>query len=441
MDPLQPNRRILIVDDNEAIHLDLRKVLSPAQANEFLVADEAILFGETAGPTVTFELDSAFQGQEALEKVRKAQAEDRPFAMAFVDIRMPPGWDGVETISHLWEAAPDLQVVICTAFSDYSWDQMVSRLGCSENLIILKKPFDNIEVLQLAHSLTRKWLVTLQAKLRMHDLDQLVARRTAELHEAHERLRQAQKMEAVGQLAGGVAHHFNNLHTVILGNLGLCEELTQVPELRSLLKAAMGASQSAASLTRALLSFSRQQVLRPRPVQLNEVISKLRSRLVRALGQNALLELDLAQNLPCVQADPDSLTWILQQLIHNAHDAMPQGGKCTVRTGMAHGGIGPAGGVSAPKGTSHVWFSVADTGMGMPPQVLARIFEPFFSTKEIGQGSGLALASVYGIVHQLDGCIDVQSRPGEGSTFQIRLPAASTEVPGPEPVTWQQGSQ
>ena len=159
------NRRILIVDDNRAIHEDIVKVLAGTNREEqALEADEAFLFETERAEAVHFEIDSAFQGQEALEKVRTAIADGHPYAMAFVDIRMPPGWDGVETIGHLWKAAPSLQVVICTAYSDYSWNEMRRHLGSSDSLLILKKPFDNIEVTQLAHALTRKWTVTRQAK-------------------------------------------------------------------------------------------------------------------------------------------------------------------------------------------------------------------------------------------------------------------------------------
>jgi len=159
------NRRILIVDDNRAIHEDIVKVLAGSGPEEqALDADETLLFETERVQTVHFEIDSAFQGQEGLEKVRAAIADGRPYAMAFVDVRMPPGWDGVETIGHLWKADPSLQIVICTAYSDYSWNEMRRQLGSSDSLLILKKPFDNIEVTQLAHALTRKWAVTRQAE-------------------------------------------------------------------------------------------------------------------------------------------------------------------------------------------------------------------------------------------------------------------------------------
>jgi len=186
---LEPNHRILVIDDNPAIHDDLRKILlGEVKTQEHLQDDEAALFGIEAVPVTKFEIQSAYQGQEGLAKLEQSLAEGRPYALAFVDVRMPPGWDGVETITHLWRAYPSLQVVVCTAYSDYSWNDIQRRLGQSENLLILKKPFDNIEVIQLAHALTRKWLMSRQAQARLEDLDLLVARRTAELQEANQRI-------------------------------------------------------------------------------------------------------------------------------------------------------------------------------------------------------------------------------------------------------------
>ena len=167
--------RILIIDDNQAIHADFRKILCPTNAGH--AADvkrlEAALFEEVriTPSSACFELDSAFQGQEGLAMVQKAHAENRPYAMAFVDVRMPPGWDGVETIARLWEVSPDLQIVICTAYSDYTWEELRAKVGQPDSLVILKKPFDNVEVQQLAQALTKKWLLNLQANLKLAELE------------------------------------------------------------------------------------------------------------------------------------------------------------------------------------------------------------------------------------------------------------------------------
>ena len=176
-----PSYRILIVDDNQAIHDDLRKILVGESEAPDLLADEELLFQKQQVSGARFELDSAFQGQDGLAMVAQAISENRPYALAFVDIRMPPGWDGIETVLQVWKAYPDLQVVICTAYSDYSWNDIVRKLGHSDNLVILKKPFDNIEVIQLAHALTKKWTVSREANAKRQELERMVQEATAEL--------------------------------------------------------------------------------------------------------------------------------------------------------------------------------------------------------------------------------------------------------------------
>ena len=160
MTTFEKNRRILVIDDNVSIHEDFRKTLRatmPAAASVDLEA--ASLFGGDVDSrsAVVFDIDSAYQGQEGLELIKKAAQDRRPYALAFVDIRMPPGWDGIETIDRIWSEDPDIQVVICTAYSDYTWEDVVERLGVTDQLLILKKPFDAAEVLQLASALTMKW--------------------------------------------------------------------------------------------------------------------------------------------------------------------------------------------------------------------------------------------------------------------------------------------
>ena len=181
------NRRILLVDDLPTIHESFRKILSPTPVTTDLDADEAILFGHqsTDKVSVRFEMDSAYQGAEALEKVRASRLAGLPYAMAFIDMRMPPGWDGVETVERLWLEEPRLQIVLCTAYSDYSWTQVLTRLDVRDRLLILKKPFDAIEVYQFANALTTKWQMTEQAAFKMNRLEEAVEARTRELSNAN----------------------------------------------------------------------------------------------------------------------------------------------------------------------------------------------------------------------------------------------------------------
>ena len=180
-----PYPRILIVDDNPSIHRDFELVLLENTEDADLEADERQMYGQAAAPAVlkpAYTLDHALSGLEGVEKVKQALAEKRPYQLAFVDIRMP-GIDGVETIQRIWETDSRVQVVICTAFADYSWEDLVRRWGQTDKLLVLKKPFDSIEVTLLASTLTEKWFLALQAALKQEEMELLIARRTQKLLE------------------------------------------------------------------------------------------------------------------------------------------------------------------------------------------------------------------------------------------------------------------
>jgi diguanylate cyclase (GGDEF)-like protein len=179
---VRTNRRILVIDDTPSIHEDFRKILGPEADNEqTLAGTEEALFGTVQLDRLTFQLDSAYQGQEALELVTRARAEGRPYAMAFTDMRMPPGWDGLETIEQLWKADPHLQIALCTAFSDYTWEAMAERLEFGDQLLVLKKPFDRLEIRQMASALTWKWQMAQDAAMKVLNLEQTIEARVHEL--------------------------------------------------------------------------------------------------------------------------------------------------------------------------------------------------------------------------------------------------------------------
>ncbi|TPG76684.1 putative bifunctional diguanylate cyclase/phosphodiesterase [Pseudomonas arsenicoxydans] len=176
------NRRILIVDDTPSIHDDFHKILGPeTEVEQSLAGTEEALFGTQQPDRLTFQLDSAYQGQEALERVKLALAEGRPYALVFTDMRMPPGWDGLETIEQLWKADPHLQIALCTAYSDYSWEAMAERLEFGDQLLVLKKPFDSLEIRQMASALTWKWQMAQDAALKVLSLEQTIEARVHEL--------------------------------------------------------------------------------------------------------------------------------------------------------------------------------------------------------------------------------------------------------------------
>lgn len=176
------NRRILVVDDTPAIHQDFRKILSPGAGSDDSLDDtESLLFGTPQVSRLQFQIDSAYQGEEALELVKRAQSEGQPYALVFADMRMPPGWDGLQTIERLWEADPRLQIALCTAFSDYSWETMSERIEFDDQLLILKKPFDTLEIRQMASAMTWKWQLAQDAARKMRSLERTIEERVQEL--------------------------------------------------------------------------------------------------------------------------------------------------------------------------------------------------------------------------------------------------------------------
>jgi signal transduction histidine kinase/CheY-like chemotaxis protein len=241
-----------------------------------------------------------------------------------------------------------------------------------------------------------------------------------------EQLRQAHKMEAVGQLAGGVAHDFNNLLTAIIGSTELLLRSIPPEDSRRLdVLEISRAAHRAATLTRQLLAFSRKQVLQPRIVDLNHVVTELSAMLRRVLGEHVELRLQLERELGRVRADPGQVEQVLTNLALNARDAMPSGGTLTIRTANVDAADVPVSSPdSSPPPGPLVELSVSDDGVGMDERTQARLFEPFFTTKELGRGTGLGLATVYGIVRQSGGHIRVNTRLHHGSTFTIYLPRA-----------------
>jgi two-component system cell cycle sensor histidine kinase/response regulator CckA len=577
--PDDKNRRVLVIDDNRSIHDDFRKILSPGAATAAaLQAEEEAVFGpSTDGHARTpFEVDAAYQGQQGVSLAAKALEAGRPYALAFVDVRMPPGWDGVETTRKLWEVDPCLQVVLCTAYPDYSWDKMFAIFGPRDDLLILKKPFDAVEALQLAQALTEKWWLHQQFRRRMGELEGRVAERARALEEANrslqaeviehtraeEQLRvktafleaivntsslgvlvvdqegnkalqnecfidllkiprpiageisgenrirwvagrtkdpaqfiekvrhlyahqkessrdelefmdgttlerysspvvgrdgkyhgrawtfrditerrrfeaqwiQSQRLETVGRLAGGIAHEFNSILTAIIGQ---CELLRAgLPAGNPLARNAAEISQAArraARLTRQLLACARKQILRPEILDLNQVIVNMKDMFLQITGDGVETRVVPARGLHPVKADAAQIEQVILDLVVNARDAMPGGGKLTLQT--ANVSLHPESADCCPElpAGDYVMLAITDTGAGLSEKAKARLFEPFFTTKGIGNGTGLGLSTGYGIIKQSGGHISVQSEPGRGATFKIYLPKVEGENKPPPP--------
>ncbi len=270
-------------------------------------------------------------------------------------------------------------------------------------------------------------------------------RAEAALRKTEEQLRQSQKMEAIGRLSGSVAHDFNNLLSVILSYSDLVlSDLKPIDPLRADIESIRKAGEKAADLTRQLLAFSRQQVLQPRTLNLTEVLRESERMLRRLLSEDIEIVTHYARSLLPVKVDPGQIDQVLLNLVVNARDAMPHGGKLTIETKEVeldesytteHFGVA--------KGP-HVMLAVSDTGIGMDQQTQARIFEPFFTTKDVGKGTGLGLSTVFGIVKQSGGHIWVYSEPGGGTTFKVYLPVAEgadPELPEVVPLTTMHGTE
>jgi two-component system cell cycle sensor histidine kinase/response regulator CckA len=243
-----------------------------------------------------------------------------------------------------------------------------------------------------------------------------------------DQLRQSQKMEAIGQLAGGVAHDFNNILTVIHGHASLLLARNSLTATAGKsVQQIVQASERAAGLTRQLLTFSRRQIMQPRLLDFNELVGNMTKMLGRILGEDIALELSYSPERPLVRADASMMEQVLLNLAVNARDAMPRGGQLCLHISLEDLGSSRATQHADARQGRFVCLTVADSGGGIPPEILRRIFEPFFTTKEVGKGTGLGLATVYGILKQHSGWIEVESELGRGTTFRVYLPTASEQ--------------
>lgn len=274
----------------------------------------------------------------------------------------------------------------------------------------------------------RLWLESRLTKIALEDAGAVILAITHDVTEKtrlESHFRQSQKMDAIGQLAGGIAHDFNNLLTVILGCTQLAlARMTPDPEIEELLGDVQAAGERAATLTRQLLTFSRKQILAPRVLDINAVVTNMKNMLGRIIGEHIRLKTALEPELWHVKIDPGQLEQVVMNLAVNARDAMPNGGVLTIETHNLSQGprFLPTNGDGEPG--LFVLMAVSDTGLGMSKQLQGRIFEPFFTTKDVGEGTGLGLATVYGIVRQSGGHVEVYSEVGQGSSFKVYLPVA-----------------
>ncbi|MGH7206263.1 MAG: response regulator [Nitrospiraceae bacterium] len=381
--------RILLIEDNEDdVHL-IREAL--AERNE-------------AG----FDLEWADRLGKGLASLATGKID-----MVLLDLSLPDS-HGLGTLDKLHRQAQDLPVVVLTGLNDEAVSLQAMRMGAQDYLVKDRLDGDML-VRAIRYAFERKHSETA-------------------LRKSEAQLRQAQKVESIGQLAGGIAHDFNNLLTVInsYSDMLLSETGHRSP-LRHGLAEIKEAGLRAAGLTRQLLAFSRQQVLEPKVLDLNAVVQNIMKLVRRLIGEDINLSICPEPTLGRVKADPGQVEQMIMNLAVNARDAMPQGGQLTIEStnvelddtsSRKQGSILPG---------PYVMLTVSDTGCGMDAQTQARIFEPFFTTKEPGRGTGLGLSTVYGIVKQSGGHIDVSSELERGTTFKIFLPRVEDEVELSEP--------
>ncbi len=256
-----------------------------------------------------------------------------------------------------------------------------------------------------------------------------IGRDVTEQRNLEVQLRHAQKMESIGQLTAGIAHDYNNILTVVKGNLGFLEPAFKgSPDIREALEEISTATDRAANLTRQLLAFSRRQVIQPRVLDMNALVTNLARMLHRLLGETIVLHLDLQERLPAIEADPGMIEQVILNFAVNARDAMTNGGRLTISTIVLRVGEAHQRRNSEAHSGDHVCLTVTDTGSGMDATVLGHIFEPFFTTKAVGKGTGLGLATAFGIVKQHSGWIEVESHVGSGTTFKVFLPVCGRPV-------------
>lgn len=409
------NRRILIVDDSPAIHADFRKILcSRGKRSAALDEFERELFDEnhsdeTPSAKVDYDISVASQGEQALAMVEQAVKEGRPYAVVFMDVRMPPGMDGVETIKRIWEKAPGTEAVLCTAYMDYSHEELRKQLGASDRLLFLKKPFDPTAVSQMALMMTAKWNLEQQIHAHIHGLEDEVSTKEQLLVENG-------KFATLGLVAGGIAHEINTpLSTVMMLAQLLGEKAENgtvtLPEVAGIAARIQKASKRIAGIVRGVGTIAAGDSNREETAEF-EVADVVSETLMfcheRYVKQGVPLECGEVPAGLRALGRPVGLSQVLLNLLNNAFDAVDAVPEKWIEIQL--------------EVLDHEFrIAVIDSGHGIRPELREKILQPFFTTKEIGKGTGLGLSVAKGLVESHNGSLLLDTT-SKHTRFVIVLP-------------------
>lgn len=460
--------RILLVDDNTAIHEDFKSLIGDddTRVDHDTLALEESLFGEGVtqqAPDAETEsykkytIDSAFQGEEAIEKVQQAVEEGNPYALLFMDVRMPPGMDGIQAVKRIWQKYPNIEVVICTAFSDYAWNDILKELGNTGNLLFMKKPFDATAVKQTAMTLTKKWLLTQENRNYTDHLETEVQKRTAELNDLLEKVSRMKEKAEAATLAKSMflSNMSHEIRTPLNGVVGLTELLMTTElntEQREYTENLRDSGYSLKTMVDAILDFSKIEsgkmeleklVFDPRAV----VESATDLLAVNVLGTPVEICAFVDAGIPhAVIGDAERIRQILLNLVGNAIKFTESGeigirAKLCQQTALENNAAAdtqsPATSESEPQ-TVHLMFEVSDTGKGIDSQALDKLFSPFVqedesTTRKFG-GTGLGLSICKQLCELMGGRIGATSTLGQGSVFTFTVVVQAAETPAMAPV-------
>lgn len=443
-----PTRRILVIDDTESIHSDFEKVLIPSSSsqNERALAElDQIMFEEEAenrnelGLNFHFRIDHAYQGEEGAERIRKASEEGRPYSLAFVDMRMPPGWDGLKTVEAISKLDPNIQLVICSAYSDYSWQEIIERVGHTDRLLILKKPFDHAEVFQLAAALSEKWLTEKKTRDLLSELERKVEERTAQITEANENLSklnadlktavdEARAAErAKGRFLATMSHEIRTTLNGIIGASHMLNHSASLPELdREFASIIQTSGDALMIIINDILDYSKYESgeleLEQTPFSLKDLARECISLMDTSRSKhNVTLELTHSNTLPnLVVGDPARIRQVILNLLNNAFKFGRDG---TVVLSLRE--------LDQKRESVVLDIEVRDEGIGMEPETVERLFSAFMqadssTTRKYG-GTGLGLAICKLLADAMNAKIEVSSELGQGSVFKFTV-----ELPIPD---------